>query len=1063
MTKLSLLQVSDLHWAPHSQKDLKIVSDALLRDVEIYTSESGIEINAVIFSGDLALGGDDPLWFKGAYDNFLLPVAKQLKITMDKVFVAPGNHDISRELVRKIPSIHKGLSEKLTSNDAINRLIDTQHEEGSEPAQSLNRMTNFYSEHDERHPSHSGASPYFRTGKFTHGGRQIGVACLNSAWMATGEGEDADLQKLILGERAVDLALADLDGCDFKIAVHHHPLDWLHPSDADAVDLLLRRSFDLSCSGHVHQSKPRLTIEGSGSCVASPTGSVFAGRNYFNGYQIVEIDIADRHYTFHVREYLNNRREFDRAVKVAANGIVTFQNPILHDRSRIDKVESFLQGSRGRVRECLERQIRLVGDEGSAPRNFRSDDFVVPPLVEGRTNTVEGEATDAHELSVDHFLTRKDNVVVIGRRHSGKTTLAYYAAFMLAYGPGMSPQIPVVIDTRNFKFNAYSIRGQLGELYERSLTNSEAEECAKEGIFTLLFDNCSSDEDLLAKISYFSANYPKCRCIVFASPNMDGVSPDRLFNENLPDFTKVHIGALTRGKIRALARQWSNGDRDGNATYEAVINQLVRDGLPRTPYMVSLLIWAIQQKKEMVKINEALLLQNMMDHLLGKADFRLSARKALNPVGKEITLQNFAHFIRGKSSVVDENEATEFLISFFKKKALPFIGADVLDKLIQQGILQRRNGNVAFKYEAFEEYFYAKHLLNNVGELGLVLDGLNFLNFRRELELLAGLRPENSDLIHAIEKVLDSRVPERFQNCNAEAFDQISGSELDIRLTKTDLRKIRQNHLTNEKLDKMLDEADRRAMAQGERPVRESLVRADGNVETAAVERQAENISRDQLSKNGPIRPSTHMAAVDLLARIIRNSDFTDYEVKGPATMRVLGSWTKIFLLVMEEMEAMLAIAEQEEGENIPKLEMKSIKYFFAKFIFSQIGASLIHHMGSPTMSDTLHTLIEEGRFSTGEHLLTLFLLEDIDDDQWVDLWIKEIEKPKQSGFVIDSFVQRLLSLTHTKALDADQEKRVHLLVDNIEKSLGWTNAKKSEFIQHIQKSRDFLHMEQRK
>lgn len=1054
--------MSDLHWAPHFQHDLRVVSEALLQDVDNYCSKNGISINAVIFSGDLALGGDDPAWFKGAYENFLVPISQQLDVPMERVFVAPGNHDISRELVRKIPSIHRGLAEKLTSNQAINRVIDTEHEDGSETAQSLGRMKNFYAEHDERHPTHSGTSPYFRTGTFAHGDRTVGVACLNSAWMATGESEDSDHRKLVLGERAVDMALADLEGCDFKIAVHHHPLDWLHPTDADAVDLLLRRSFDLSCSGHVHQSKPRLTMDGSGCCIASPTGSVFAGREWFNGYQIVEIDIPDRRYTFHVREYFDNRREFDRAVRVAENGLVEFQNPVLHDRSRIDKVESFLQGSRGRVRECLESQMTLVGDDETKP-NLRIDDFVAPPLIEGRANSIDGSGSDAQDLSIESFLSRTDNAVVIGSRHSGKTTLAYYSAYMLAYGPGLIPQIPVVIDTRNFRFNPYSIRGQLGELYERSLSNPEAKAYAAEGIFTFLFDNCSCGEESFKKIADFAEEYPDCRCLVFASPNMDGVSPDRHFNEHLPNFTKIHIGALTRGRIRALSRQWSNGDRDGDATYETVINQLVRDGLPRTPYMVSLLIWAIQQKKELVKINEALLLQNMMDHLLGKADFKQSVRKVLNPVGKEITLQNFAYFIRSKGSVVDENEANEFLIAFFKRKALPFIGSDVLEKLIERGILHRRNGKVAFKYEAFEEYFYAKHLQSNRAELNVTLEGLNFLNFRRELELLAGLRPENADLISAIEKVLDSRVPDRFRKCNIGEFDRISGSELDIQLTKADLGQIRRTRLTNEKVDKMLDEADRRALARGERTVRESLERAKGNVRTAAEEREAESISKDQLSDSMPIRPSTHMAAIDLLARIIRNSDFTDYDSKGPATKRVLDSWTKIFLLIMDELGAMLAVIENDEGEKIPDKETESIKYLLAKFIFSNIGAALIHHMASPTMADTLHALIEEGEFTTGEHLLTLFLLEDIDDESWMDLWIEEIEKKDQSGFVIDSFVQRLLSLTYTKALDTEQEKRVHHLVDRIEKKLGWTNEKKSEVIQQMQKARDLRQLEQRK
>lgn len=1053
VSKLTLLHLSDLHWAPHLATDLTIVTDALQRDLQSYCATNGIEIDAIIFSGDLALGGDEPDWFKQAYERFLKPVSKTCDVPFDRVYVAPGNHDIAREHVRKIPSIHQGLEKQLTSVGDVNRLIDINHVNGSEVHQSLGRMRNFYDHHDAENPDHQGHSVFFRTHKFQQGDRSIGVASFNSAWMATGEGDDVDFRKLVLGERAVDLALADLTGCDFKIAVHHHPLDWLRPHDGDAVDLLLRRAFDLSCSGHVHQARPTMSLDASGTCVTSQAGSVYAGREFFNGYQIVEIDLPARDYVFHVREYINRRREFAPAVRVSGDGKLAISAP-KKNQSKIEKVELFLRGSRSRVREILEQQMTLAGGDGDAPGQFLMDTFVVPPLAEKRYADLDGDGHIVKNIEVNDFLFGEDNCVFIGTRHSGKTTLAYYLTYMIAFGPHTRPQIPVYIDTRSFKFNPYAIRSALGHFFDSSISNQDAKDYAKEGLFSFIFDNCEADAKTLAKIAGFADDYPECRHIVFTSPNTDGVSPDRFINENLPEFTKIYIEDLNRGRIRALSKQWAANRDDGDELYDLVINQLVRDGLPRTPYMVSLLIWAIKQKKKMEKINEAILLQAMMDHLLGKADFRLAKRGALNPIGKEITLQNFASFAKAKGSVVQEDEAVQFLIDFFKRKRLPFIGADVLEKLIDCGILSRKGDEIAFRYEAFQEYFLAKHFLNNKKELSVVLADLNFLNFRREIELLAGLQPENDELIDAISKVLNDRVPRRFLNCDADKFDEIASSELDIHLTRKDLKKIKETRLTQEQIDEMLDEADRRALSRGDRTVRESLNRAGGNLKAAVQEREAEGIEDDRKTGIGPMRPSTHMAAVDLLARVIRNSDFTDYEVKGPATKRVLDSWTKIFVLIMEEIDAMLD-APAKQDDAISDEVLASMRYFLAKLIFGNISGALIHHIASPTIAETLHSLIEEGEFSSGEHLLSIFILEDIDDEKWQELWSDQIEKEGQSGFVIDSFVQRLLYLTYSKALDAKQERRVDFLVDKIEKRLGWSTKQKSEVLQQMKRARD--------
>lgn len=120
----NILHVSDLHYSTSKAKDADLVLQALTSDLIRLNSTSGLAPDLVIFSGDLVQAGETPSEFNLANDQFVQPLLRTLSLSTEKFFIAPGNHDISRQQVRKDKVIQSGLHNQLSSRNATNEFID---------------------------------------------------------------------------------------------------------------------------------------------------------------------------------------------------------------------------------------------------------------------------------------------------------------------------------------------------------------------------------------------------------------------------------------------------------------------------------------------------------------------------------------------------------------------------------------------------------------------------------------------------------------------------------------------------------------------------------------------------------------------------------------------------------------------------------------------------------------------------------------------------------------------------------------------------------------------------
>ena len=270
--------------------------------------------------------------------------------------------------------------------------------------------------------------------------------------------------------------------------------------------------------------------------------------------------------------------------------------------------------------------------------------------------------------------------MVFGPREAGKSSLAQFIAVNVAEGLIDRPRIPVVIDFRQFKRNSYGLKKAINAYTQGLISAADTEELLSSGDFLFIVDNldCNSSSEK-AEVERIIAGIRNARWIVFVQSHSTHVLRDDKLN-SLAGFDEIHIQQLPRKSIRELSRRWcEQTGHDSEKTYRTVMNQLRVGNLPRTGFIVTLLLWSVYQKQRQHGINEAILLTGVVDVLLGKTDLSSMLYKDFDPKAREITLQHVSLFLRQRDGIADVNDVTECLIVFFRERGLHYKAYDVLE------------------------------------------------------------------------------------------------------------------------------------------------------------------------------------------------------------------------------------------------------------------------------------------------------------------------------------------------------------------------------------------------
>lgn len=289
--------------------DRNLIREKLLEDIRHRSEiDSSLEnIDFVIFSGDLTYNGRKEE-FEEIKKELLDPLLEACgDLDPSRLFIVPGNHDLNRADFELLPPT---LSNYLTEENASSWLSDDRKR--TEVLKPFYEFGNFINDYTKQEHALFGSSCELNLGE-----NKIALIGLNSALMCGRKDEKGnvdDERKIIVGEPQIQEVLKKVSDYDLKIAVLHHPFEWLASFDCRYVEGRLIEECDFILNGHQHYPNVKVINKkhpDPGNYVCINTGTAYGSRIpkdpiFINAYNFVHLDFATKNGTIFLRHW-NNR------------------------------------------------------------------------------------------------------------------------------------------------------------------------------------------------------------------------------------------------------------------------------------------------------------------------------------------------------------------------------------------------------------------------------------------------------------------------------------------------------------------------------------------------------------------------------------------------------------------------------------------------------------------------------------------------------------------------------------------------------------------------------------
>jgi predicted phosphodiesterase len=334
MAKLTWLHLSDWH-QKGQDFDRQVVRDALIRDIRQRSEidPNLAQIDFVIFSGDLAFSGQSEE-YEAARAYLLDPVLEATGLKAKQVFFVPGNHDMDRDIVYEM--LPPELQKPLDSDVLVQKWLTEEKRRA--------RMLEPFEEYGEFVSGYTGqATPEFASIlDLQAGGKRIVLLGINSAWMCARnkdpQGEVNDYGYTLVGEPQIHAPLGQIADADLRIAVMHHPFDWLATFDRNHVEARLMQACHFILRGHEHKPQVQVISGTVGDCVVIPAGASYKRRTaedqrYTNAYNFVHLDFDAGQGMVYLRRWSDPRNAWIEDTDAYPNG----QFPIKQLPKRLGK------------------------------------------------------------------------------------------------------------------------------------------------------------------------------------------------------------------------------------------------------------------------------------------------------------------------------------------------------------------------------------------------------------------------------------------------------------------------------------------------------------------------------------------------------------------------------------------------------------------------------------------------------------------------------------------------------------------------------------------------------
>jgi 3',5'-cyclic AMP phosphodiesterase CpdA len=261
------MHVSDLHFSKDDSFERSVILRSLVRGARDM-GERGIKPDLVFVTGDIANGGKAEEYARAA--RFFEELLGSLGLDRSRLFIVPGNHDVDR-------GRGQFLKRTLSSEDESDAFFSV-----AESHAHLAKLQAFRTFHDElfrgiRVATLPGSVAVPEV--VVIGGVRVGILPINSATFAF---DEHDFGQLWVGRAWLETAIEKLEELspDLRIALVHHPLDWLHDDERGNVRAKLYGAVDVLLRGHLHDTEAEVAMSQSGGVLHLAAGASYQARRW---------------------------------------------------------------------------------------------------------------------------------------------------------------------------------------------------------------------------------------------------------------------------------------------------------------------------------------------------------------------------------------------------------------------------------------------------------------------------------------------------------------------------------------------------------------------------------------------------------------------------------------------------------------------------------------------------------------------------------------------------------------------------------------------------------------
>jgi len=755
---IRLVHLSDLHVSKEAIYDIEnIIGKALINDLRHFNAERKIDLIAItgdiIDKGGTSFGSSEAA-FKAAEEHILQPINRECGIPRGRIFFAPGNHDIDRRRDTEIDEL--GLQKLLVDPQAVVDYMDLDHHQGInriDPFKAFERA--FYGEDIQDCYATSFESVY----RFKLADLSVGVACLNTAWRCTESREDKGF--LLLGERQITHANDFLVDCDLRIALLHHPLEYLFEFDKRSVEPLLTKYFNIVLCGHSHFAEAWSKTSVYGTIFVSVAAANWSYNlrssesMYYNNYAIIDFYPDDYRLVQSLRRYSNGKQEYvlDNE-KGNEQGFFECHLPRPGEINKVCLEKDICAKIADAYLDSLDEDLIIFGTDTNAPQHL-DEIFVEPPLLL-KPSFEANQKEDEIYYTLPELCDAKDHVIIFGPKESGKTVLLDKTFAEICRNPEKYRALPVKIDFRSFSHSRFETA--ISQFLSYPIRQTP--DLLKNHKVIILLDNLDFNDSNIYRLKALAnllQTYDRARLIATSNQSVEGQIPVEFLSQQiLQNLRILFLRYFRTSQIRSLAESWFSSSKVFNTAekIDRIIQLLVTLGLPRTPLAVSLFLWIIEKQEEYQPINQATMLENFVERLFKKHSRNEAYLSVFDYRNKERLLSAIAHKMLlegGENYALAYKDLLAYIDEYLLVRKFEFNSETLIKHFLEKGILtsytQGPTNYVRFRFNCFFQYFLTKRMEYDEEFLEFVLREDNYLAFCDEIDYYTGLKRDCKNVL----------------------------------------------------------------------------------------------------------------------------------------------------------------------------------------------------------------------------------------------------------------------------------------------------------------------------